>query len=254
MIAHTGFQTAIKANSTSRGMPSLRYVPETIAPAKDTIENIEKEIDEHVLDGVIDRLTKPLTDEESSPKRPVLQKEANRIVFQGDIGEVNRFFYRRGWTDGLPVIPPTEEAVADMLTGTDLSPDYIVGELEPMRGKATVEKIAINAVMAGCLPTYMPVLIAAVRASLDPIAHGNGWAVSAGSWAPIWIINGPLTGQINLNNGTGMLSPGDIANAAIGRAMSLMIKNFRGTRKNLEDMGSFGNPAKYSLKAKTSAA
>ena len=76
---------------------------------------------------------------------------------------MNRFYYSKGWTDGLPIIPPTEEAVAEMLTGTDLPPDHIVATIIPRKGKATVEKIAINAVMAGALPTYMPVLIAAVQ-------------------------------------------------------------------------------------------
>jgi hypothetical protein len=103
--------------------------------------------------------------------------------------------------------------------------------------------------MAGALPTYMPLLIAGVQAMLDPKSHGHGWAVSAGAWAPFWIINGPIRNDLHINSGVGALSPGDIANAAIGRAMGLITKNIRGTRKGVEDMGNSGNPMKYSMVA-----
>ena len=99
-------------------------------------------------------------------------------------------FYKRGWTDGLPIVPPTEEAVKEMLTGTDLPADHIVATLVPRRGKATVEKIAINAVMAGALPTAMPYLIAGVKA-LQNQRGADMMAASTGSWAPFWVINGP---------------------------------------------------------------
>ena len=160
---------------------------------------------------------------------------------------MNQFFYKRGWTDGLPVIPPTEEAVRQMLTGTELPPDHLVGKLGPRFGKATIEKIAINAVMAGALPTYMPILIAAVQAMLDPLSNAEGWSISAGSWAPFWIINGPVRHDLSIKNGTGALSPGNIANATIGRAMALITQNIRGVRHGVECMGSLGNPMKYSM-------
>jgi len=170
-----------------------------------------------------------------------------RIVFKGSLGEVNRFFYKRGWADGLPIIPPTEEAVKEMLTGTDLPSDHIIGTIIPRSGKATVEKIAINAVMAGALPTYMPLLIAGVQAIMDPRSRYSTWGVSTGSWSPFWIVNGPIRNDLNINSSSGALSPGDIANAAIGRAMGLIIKNIGGVRKGIEDMGVLGNPGKYSM-------
>jgi predicted nucleic acid-binding protein len=114
-------------------------------------------------------LTTTLTAEEKSPK-PKETEKPTRIVFKGNLEEVNRFCYKRGWTDGLPIIPPTEEAVAEMLTGTDLPKDEVIAELAPRRGKATVEKIAINAVKAG-LPTYMPIMIAGTRALLTNIGR-----------------------------------------------------------------------------------
>jgi hypothetical protein len=161
--------------------------------------------------------------------------------------EVNRFFYTNGWTDGLPIVPPTEKAVAEMMTGTDLPADHVVVKLIPRLGKATVEKIAINAVMAGALPTHMPVLIAAVHALMDPRSRFDTFGVSTGSWAPFLVINGPIRNDIHINCSSGALSPGDIANAAIGRAVYLIAKNIGGARKGVEDMGVLGNPAKYSL-------
>lgn len=233
--------------ASSKGMPTLRCIPETVQPAHvDNMADLVAEVNATLLDKVLVALTKPLSDEEKYPQ-PRAAEKPSKNIFKGSLQEVNQYFYRRGWTDGLPIIPPTEEAVAEMLTGTDLPPDYLVGKMEPRLGKATVEKIAINAVMGGALPTYMPLLIACVRAGIDPVAHGHGWAVSTGSWAPLYIFNGRVRHDLHINSGVGCLSPGDIANAAIGRSMGLIVKNIRGTRKGVEDMGTSGNPMKYSL-------
>jgi hypothetical protein len=199
-----------------------------------------------VMDEVIAGITRPLSAEEQSPQAKEIEK-GPRIIFSGNLKEVNRFFYKRGWTDGFPVIPPTEEEIAEMLTGTDLPPGHVVAKIIPRLGKATVEKIAINAVMAGALPTYMPVLIAAVQALLEPEAMFGTTEVSTGSWVPFWIINGPIRHDLHVNSGQGALSPGDMPNAVIGRAMGLIIKNIGGARKGVEDMGTYGNPGKYSM-------
>jgi hypothetical protein len=198
---------------------------------------------------MVTALTKPLTEDEKSPM-PREIETPTRIIFKGNLDEVNRFFYQRGWTDGLPILPPTEEAVAEMLTGTDLPPNHLLGKLESRLGKATIEKIAINAVMAGALPTYMPVLIAGTTLLLESEPGFMGYTTfgfSTGSWAPFWIINGPIRNEIHVNHGSGALSPGNIANATIGRAMGLIIKNIGGVRKGVEDMGVMGNPMKYSM-------
>jgi hypothetical protein len=204
-----------------------------------------------VLDQIIAALTRPLTVEEKLPRAKSPSDEGRaRLIFKGSLEEVNRFFYQRGWTDGLPIIPPTEAAVAEMLTGTDLPPDRLLGRLQSRLGKATVEKIAIAAVMAGCLPTYMPVLIAGTIDLLESEPGFMGYTTfgfSTGSWAPFWIINGPIRSQLNINGGSGTFSPGNIANAAIGRAMGLIIKNIGGVRKGVEDMGVMGNPMKYTM-------
>ncbi len=244
-LVNRGFTSVVDTTLSAKARPAIRTVIETI-PCECTVMADAEAGVSVVMDDIVAALTKPLTAEEKSPKPRTVEKPA-RIIFKGDFAEVDRFFYRRGWTDGLPIVPPTEAAVAEMLTGTDLTPSHLVAEIVPRNGKATVEKIAINAAMAGCLPTYLPVLIAAVQALTDPDTSFGIWGVSTGSWAPFWVINGPVRNDIRINRGSGTFSPGDRANAAIGRAMGLIIKNIGGIRKAVEDMGCLGNPGKYSL-------
>ncbi|MFH1651299.1 MAG: hypothetical protein ABID87_04270 [Chloroflexota bacterium] len=241
-LVNKDFVTDGKAAAQSQGMPNIRIVSETVPCECKIPADIEAGVNAAMSD-VIAALTKPLTVAEKSPQARV--EELPRTAFKGTLAEMNRFFYIRGWTDGFPVTPPTDEAVVEMLTGTDLPPDHIVGKLAPWKGKATVEKIAVNAVMAGALPTYMPLLIAGVEALLDPFTHYGVLGVSTGSFAPYWIINGPVRHDLNFNFRSGVLGPGNIANAAFGRAMRLIIQNIGGARKGIEDMGQFGNPAKY---------
>jgi hypothetical protein len=244
LLANNGFVEDAHSAASSRAMPGIRILGESVACES----TVQSEIEEGVtaaMKGVIEGLTKPLSPEEKSPKQST--GKTARVAFKGSLQDVNRFYYRKGWTDGLPIIPPTEEAVAEMLTGTDLPPDHVVATMIPRKGKATVEKIAINAVMAGALPTYMPVLIAAVQSFADPKARFDTFEVSTGSWAPSLTINGKIRRDIEVNCSSGSLSPGNIANAAIGRAVGLIVKNIGGARKAVEDMGVIGNPGKYSL-------
>jgi hypothetical protein len=245
LLANRDFVTDSKSAKSSKGWPGLRVVAETVPPECTVLEEIHAGTIS-IMDEIIAGLTRTLSAEEEFPKPEKVEKQT-RIVFTGNLKEVNRFFYKRGWADGFPIIPPTEEEVAEMLTGTDSPADYIVAKIIPRLGKATIEKIAINAVMAGALPTYMPVLIAGVQALLEPEAMFGTTEVSTGSWAPFWIINGPIRHDLRVNSGQGALSPGDMANAAIGRAMGLIIKNIGGARKGVEDMGTYGNPGKYTM-------
>ena len=247
-LVNSGFANDAESASRGKGMPVLRFIPTSVPCEASIMGDIEAGVD-GAFEAMVAALIEPLTAEEESPKPKEIEKPA-RIIFKGSLEEVNRFFYQRGWTDGLPIIPPTEEAVAAMLTGTDLPPDHLLGKLESRLGKATIEKIAINAVMAGALPTYMPVLIAGTKLLLESERGFMGYTTfgfSTGSWAPFWIINGPVRNEIHVNNSSGALSPGNIANTGIGRAMGLIIKNIGGVRKGVEDMGVMGNPMKYSM-------
>jgi len=233
-----------RSAASNKGMPTVHIVSETV-PCEC---NIKEDADAGIraaMAQIVDGLTKRLTPEEQAPKRKE-RAQPSRIAFKGQLEEFNRFFYKRGWGDGLPLMPPTEAAVREMLAGTDLPAGHVVGEIEPRHGKATVEKIAINAVMAGALPVHLPVLIACVEALADPRAHLGAYGTSTGSWMPFWIVNGPIRHDARVNFNSGAMSPGDIANAAIGRAMGLIVKNIGGVRKGIEDMGVYGNPGKYS--------
>jgi hypothetical protein len=245
VLVNEGFGFDARSAASGKGMPGVRVVPETV-PCECTVPDRISNGVRLVIDDLVAAMTTPLTDDERSPA-PREAERTDGIVFRGDLGEVQQFAYRRGWTDGLPIIPPTEEAVREMLAGTDLPPDHLVGRMVPRLGRVTVAKIAVNAVMAGALPTYMPLLVAGVEALLDPRAQFGTWEVSTGSWAPFWIVSGPIREQLRVNGGTGALSPGDMANAAIGRAMGLIVKNLGGARKGLEDMGVLGNPGKYTM-------
>jgi hypothetical protein len=241
-LSNAGFMNDAKAAAANNGMPGVRILAENV-PVECTVDEITEAAVDEVMDDIVEALTQPLSEEEAAPK-PEKVETQDGIAFHGTIEEVNRFFYKRGWTEGLPIAPPTDAAVADMLEGTDLPPEHLIGELTPRFAKATVEKVAINAAMAGALPTYMPVLIAALESLLNPTADYGTYSVSTGSWAPHWIINGPIRNELKLNSGSGMLSPGNIANTAIGRAMLLIIRNIGGARKGIEDMGVLGNPGK----------
>jgi hypothetical protein len=245
VIVNHNYLADARTAASVKGVPTLRLIPETIPSNSTVAQEIEDGVDA-VMQDIVAGLTRPLTPEEQNPP-PKKVEPTSGIVFKGSWKEVNRFFYKRGWTDGLPVAPPTEEEVAEMLAGTDLAPDHVIGKIVPRLGKATVEKIAVNAVMAGCLPTYMPVLIAATEILLDPRIYWGQMSVSTSAFAPMWILNGPMRKDLHLNCKTGVLSPGDVSNSTIGRAMHLIIKNIGGIRKGVEDMGVIGNVGKLGM-------
>ncbi|MBI2907160.1 MAG: hypothetical protein HYX92_05830 [Chloroflexi bacterium] len=165
------------------------------------------------------------------------------------VEEMNRFFLRNGWGDGFPLIPPTPEKVDRMLAGASRSPGDIVTVMLPGMGEATVEKIAINAVMAGCLPEHMPVIIAAVEGMSKPEFNMRSVACSTGPHAPMLIVNGPIAKELNINSGRGALGPGaqSFANIVIGRAIRLIMMNIGHAYVGELDMDTIGTPNKFSM-------
>ena len=155
--------------------------------------------------------------------------------------------FERGWSDGLPVVPPTDERILRMLTGTSRRRDEIVGLVPPDLAECTVEKVAINAVMAGCKPEYMPVVLAALEASLDPVFTMHGLLCTTYFSGPIIIVNGPIARAINMNWGINALGQGNRANATIGRALQLIIRNVGGGRPGEIDRATLGQPGKYTF-------
>lgn len=160
--------------------------------------------------------------------------------------ELNEVYYERGWTDGLPIMPPTEAAVAAMLRGTDRDPAEVLGVLPPRQGEATVERVAINAVMAGCLPEYLPVVIAAVEAVADPDFNLDGVQATTHPVAPLIVVNGPLARHLQINAGYNVFGQGFRANATIGRALRLILINVGGGIPGSGDRSTQGSPSKFS--------
>jgi hypothetical protein len=154
-------------------------------------------------------------------------------------------FFERGVTDGLPVVPPTRSRVTRMLEGTRRSPDLLLGELPPNYGRVTVEKVAINAVMAGCRPEYLSVVLAAAECACEPAFNLHGVATSTHFSAPLVLVNGPVRTRIGLNSGFGVFGPGYRANATIGRALRLLMINVGGARPGETSMSTFGHPGRY---------
>jgi hypothetical protein len=150
-----------------------------------------------------------------------------------------------GLTDGLPVVPPTEARVARMLASNGVAPDEVVTMLPPGFGEATWQAIAINAVMAGCLPEYLLVVGAAVEAMAAPEFNLVGIGTTTGSAWPLTIVNGPVAARIGMNAAGNALGPGNRANAAIGRAVSFVLRNVGGAKPGEYDMATLGQPAKY---------
>jgi hypothetical protein len=154
-------------------------------------------------------------------------------------------WFDKGVTDGLPVVPPTRERVERMLAGTRHGRSELAGEMPPNYGRATVEKIAINAVMAGCRPDYLPVVLAAVKAACDPAFALHGMSTSTHFSAPLIVINGPIRTRLGVNCSFGVFGPGYRANATIGRALRLAMINIGGAKPGETSMSTFGHPGRY---------
>lgn len=168
------------------------------------------------------------------------------LEISGDLEHIQDYFAEHNLSDGLPIVPPTPERVVAMLRYTDLEPDQVIGLVPPRWGSATVEKIATNAVMAGCKPEYFPVIVAGVRAVSTPAFNLHTSETSTGAHAQMFIVNGPIRRELDINCGSGLLGPGFRANATIGRALRLVIVNIGGSIPGVTSMSTHSQPAKYS--------
>ncbi|MBI3968401.1 MAG: hypothetical protein HY329_22420 [Chloroflexi bacterium] len=156
-------------------------------------------------------------------------------------------YYARGWTDGLPIIPPTEDRVREMLDSIGADPAEVMGGVPPKRGVGTMENFAINAVMAGCLPQYFRVVVAAMRALLEPQFNLYGIQATTHPVAPLIVVNGPIVEELDVNGSYGCFAPGSRANATIGRAIRLILLNIGGAAPGKLDRSTHGQPSKYSF-------
>ncbi|MBI2910267.1 MAG: hypothetical protein HYX92_21705 [Chloroflexi bacterium] len=243
-----GFETDARATARGLGLKQIALAmlssPLTNLSPQDTRREAANSFSS-IVEGLTREL-KPTLAEDKPALETLRFAGADRYEA---VEEMNRFFLRNGWGDGFPLVPPTLEKVERMLAGTTRSPKGIVAALEPGMGEATVEKIAINAVMAGCLPEHMPVIVAAVEAMSDFRFNMRSVACSTCPHAPILIINGPIAKELNINSGKGALGPGaqSFANTVIGRAIRLIIMNIGLAYVGELDMDTIGSPNKYSM-------
>lgn len=181
--------------------------------------------------------------------RPAARGNERASLFEApdDIEAINRLYCERRWSDGMPVIPPTIERVERMLAHTRRQPAEVVAQIAPGYGSATVEHIAINAVMAGCEPQYLPVVIAAVAAVAEPQFNLQGMQATTNSVAVWVIVNGPAARRLGVNGTYNCLGQGTQANATIGRALHLVMQNVGGAVPGEMDRATHGQPGKYSF-------
>jgi hypothetical protein len=236
-------------SAASFGLPGL---PIAIVPLPFTNQRPEAihQMAERAFDQVVAGLTRAV-EPPAEVTRPALEP---RLTYQGtDLlaawDEMNRDFLRRGWGDGFPLVAPTERAVAAMLAGTRRAAEEVIATLEPGFGLATVEKLAIAAVLAGARPEHLPLLIAAVRCLAEPKMYLRNKAMSTGPHAPLVVVNGPAGRAAGLHGGLCALGPGAPAasNTALGRALRLVMMNVGHTYVGVSDMDTIGSPLKYSL-------
>ncbi len=196
--------------------------------------------------GCGSRSVEPEIVEQRAIARTVSQLRSRHLDLGSSEDEMEALF-ARGFTDGLPVVPPTAQRVARMLAGTTRDPQDIVAVIPPDLVECTVEKVAVNAVMAGCTPEYLPVVLAAVEAACTDEFNAHGLLCTTWFSGPLVLVNGPISRSIGMNSGVNALGQGNRANATIGRALQLVIRNVGGGRPGEIDRATLGNPGKYTF-------
>src|SRR5438094_675905 len=239
------FEKVVRSVCRFNGMPGMRYafVPQpvmgkTAAQLRAYIDGVDPINKRPVMQMVVEGLTRPFADDEL--QKTVYERTTPRLVEPGAEEELQQLFIDNNWTDMLPIVLPTEQRVARMLAGTSHKRDEVVGRMRPTNFREsweyTVEKVAINAVMAGARPEYLPVILA--MAASGTSARGSTTS-SAGAMS---IVNGPIRNEIGMNSGIGAFGPYNHANATIGRAWGLLSANLQGgSVAGQTYMGSQGN-------------
>ena len=230
-----GFLGQAATTSAGLGMPNL---PVAMVPGHVDVQTAE-ELRRNVLAVTVDAVIEGLTGAPADAA-DVIEPDPATIVFEGTPDEVNRVFYERGWSDGLPIVPPTEGRVREFLHHTDRQADEELGVLLPDMRSATVRSVAVNGVMAGCRPEYMPVLVALVEAMAD-----RGYGVEHSGNTPgsetLIVLNGPIIRELEFNYQQGALRDGFQANTTVGRFWRLFLRNVAGFHLHKNDKGTFGN-------------
>jgi hypothetical protein len=255
-LVSSNFLKDAKSAAVDWLMPNMRIVTfpsEKWYRLRGTVQELRPLV-EAAFNPIVEALTKPLTPEEAKPqKRSAVEYPPVRITgadYEDAVEKFNASFLENKMGDGLPLVPPTREAVARMLKGTSRSPSEVIGKIPMKSGIATIEKIAINAVMAGAKPEYFPVIITAMEAFVAPGYTGMGfWHMmgSAGSFTLTIQVNGPIAKEINMNSGIGFLGDCWRANSTIGRSVRLATRNIGHTWPAENDMALTGRNSPHTF-------
>ncbi len=236
----------IIGSSKMVGMPALRTVIVPLVSEDKILTDISDKQYKVISKQIVEALTKQLSTEDKKAGK-IPEKKIPRIALTGTLDEVQEYFLKKEWTDGLPIIPPTEDKVKQMLKGASHSPDEIVTRtMYPEENTVTVEKVAIVGVMAGCKPEYMPVLLTLIHTWGNNSVFSQA-ARSDSGFSIMIVVNGPIRQEIKMNCDFNCLGPGNQANAAIGRFLRLAIIALGGSRPELNDLSTHGTPLKYTF-------
>jgi hypothetical protein len=230
-----GFIGQAATTATGLGLPSL---PVAVVPGHVDVQTVE-ELRANVLGVTVEGVIQGLT---AAPDKAteLVEPEPGEVVFEGTADEINRFYYENGWSDGLPIVPPTAARVEEFLRHGGRDADEELGVLLPDRRSATVRAVAINGVMAGCRPEYMPVLLALIEAMADT-HYGVEHSGNTPGAETLIIVNGPIIRRLGFNYQQGALRDGFQANTSIGRFWRLCLRNLAGFLPHKTDKGTFGN-------------
>ena len=251
-IAARSFARAWQSCVDGWGQPATAFVTIPHACTGQQPDYIHKMVDEQI-DNIILGLTRMSASADLSGG---VNGHSETDVFTVELDDtplgldaVNRFMEERDWSDGMPIVPPTPAAVEAMLKGTRRDPQDVVMVMEPGFGLATVEKVAINAVMAGCQPAQFPVLLAALECIAQPEMNHRDMQVSGHTEAPLILVNGPIAARAGINYGTSAMGPGVVnkANTAIGRALRLCLINIGYCKAGAGDPNFIGLPTKFGM-------
>lgn len=245
LLISTPFVALARNQARTLGLPALPTVVLPHPIGGTTMDTIAPKLDAAFAE-VLARLTAPLPAPTGMPEAIVPLAARMNFASDDEWDGLQREFLDHGWGDGLPLVPPTEARVRAMLRHADGPPDRVVGTIAPKMGAATLEAIAVNAVMAGCRPEHLPVLVAAASALAQRELNLYGLQTTTHCVAPLLIVAGPLAERLNINAGSSTFGPGPWANGVIGRAVRLMLLNIGGGRPVEIDKATMGHPGKFS--------
>ena len=236
-----GFVGQAGTTAVGLGLPNL---PVAKVPGHVDMQT-DNELRDNIVNVTLADVIANLT-EQPTEARPVVEPTAEEIVFEGTLDEVNRLFYENQWSDGLPFMPPTRGRIEAFLDFTDLDPHEELGKLPPDNRAVTPWSVAVNGVMAGCRPEYMPVLVALARAMADP-EYGVEHSGNTPGSETLITINGPIIKELGFNYEQGALRDGFMANTTIGRFWRLYLRNVAGFLPHQTDKGTYGNTWRVAL-------